>query len=84
MGSKPAIEAMGIDPANQDVWAAIGGNLVHFDKEGKLDNFYCLSTADQSPVKPTTILVEPNRILIGTDPFGIFQYPRPDKPSAAQ
>ncbi len=83
-GTKPAIEAIGVDPATQEVWAAIGGDLVHFDKDGKLDNYYCLSTTDQAPVKPTTILVEPNRILIGTDPFGIFQYPRPDKPLPAQ
>lgn len=78
--SKPVIEAMSVDPENEDVWAAIGGNLVHFDKDGKLDGYYCLSTADETPVKPTTLLVEPDRILIGTDPFGIFQYSRPDKP----
>lgn len=77
---KPVIDAMGVDPTNQDVWAAIGGNLVHFDKDGRLAGFYCLSTSDQTPVRPTTMVVEPDRILLGTDPFGIFQYPRPDKP----
>lgn len=77
--SKSAVDAMGVDAENQEVWAAIGGDLVEFDKDGKLAGDYCLSTADQSPVRPVTILVEPNRILLGTDPFGIFIYPRPDK-----
>lgn len=77
--SKPAVDAMAVDAENQEVWAAIGGDLVEFDKDGKLAGDYCLSTADQLPIRPVTILVEPNRILLGTDPFGIFVYPRPDK-----
>ena len=79
LASKPAIEAIGVDPASQEIWASVGATLVHFDKDGQLAGYYCLSTAGQAPVKPTTILVEPNRILIGSDPFGIFEYARPDK-----
>ncbi len=79
--AKPKIEAMGVDPASEEMWAVLGGELIHFDKEGSLAGYYCLSTADRIPVKPTTIVVERNRILIGSDPFGIFQYPRPDKPA---
>jgi hypothetical protein len=77
--SKPALEAMGVDPASQEIWASVAGNLVHFDKDGQLAAYYCLSAVDQAPVKPTTILVEPNRILVGMDPFGVFEYARPDK-----
>ena len=77
--SKPSVDAMGVDAESQEVWAAVGGDLVEFDKDGKLAGDYCLSTADKAPVRPVTILVEPNRILLGTDPFGIFIYPRPDK-----
>lgn len=77
---KPAIQAVGVDPASDDTWAAVAGLLVHFDKEGALAGYYCLSTSDRTPVKPTTIIVEPNRILVGSDPFGVYQYPRPDKP----
>jgi hypothetical protein len=76
---KPAIEAMGVDPASEEIWAAIAGDLVHFDKDGQLAGYYCLSAVDQATVKATTILVERNRILIGSDPFGIFEYARPDK-----
>jgi hypothetical protein len=77
--SKAVIEAMGVDPASQEVWVSVAGNLVHFDKDGQLQGHYCLSTTDQAAIKPTTILVEPNRILIGSDPFGVFEYARPDK-----
>jgi hypothetical protein len=79
LASKPAIEAIGVDPTSEEIWAFIAGDLVHFDKDGQLAGYYCLSAVDQAPVKATTILVERNRILIGSDPFGIFEYVRPDK-----
>jgi hypothetical protein len=78
--SKVQVDALGVDSAEQEVWAAIGGDLVHFDKDGNLAGYYCLSSSDKGPVRPTAILVEPDRILIGTDPFGMFEYVRPDKP----
>lgn len=78
--SKVQVDSLAVDSASQEVWAAIGGDLVHFDKDGNLAGYYCLSTADKGPVRPTAILVDPDRILIGTDPFGIFEYVRPDKP----
>ena len=80
--SKPSIGAMGVDPDSGELWAAIGRDLVHFTQDGQLAGYYCLSTTNEAPLKITTILVEPNRILIGSDPFGIAQYSRPDKPLA--
>ncbi|HKF53438.1 MAG TPA: carboxypeptidase regulatory-like domain-containing protein [Candidatus Acidoferrales bacterium] len=77
------VDAMTVDSASGEVWAMIGGNLVHLDKQGNLLGQYCLPTIDNMPLKPVTMLIEPNRILIGTDPFGIFAYPRPDKPLPA-
>lgn len=77
--AKPAIEAMGVDSASGEMWAALGAELVHFDKEGGLAGYYCLSAADHAGLKPNTIVVEPDRILVGSDPFGVLQYPRPDK-----
>lgn len=77
--SKPKVEAIGVDPANQEIWAAIAGNLVHFDQEGRIVDYYYMRTAGQVPVKTSTILVQPDRILVGSDPYGIFVYPRPDK-----
>lgn len=77
------VDAMTVDSATGEVWAVIGGDLVHLDKDGNLLEQYCLPTVDNMPLKPTTMLVEPNRILIGSDPFGIFEYPRPDRPLPA-
>jgi hypothetical protein len=80
---KPVITAVGVDPSTQDVWAGIGDKLVHFDSNGgRLDMYYLLLT-DQESLKPTSILVEPDRLLIAADPWGIYEFPRPDKPSAA-
>jgi hypothetical protein len=77
--SKPTVESIAVDPS-EEMWAAIGDDLVHFDKDGALVGYYCLSTTDHSAIRPTTILVESNRILVGSNPFGVFQYARPDKP----
>jgi hypothetical protein len=77
------VDAMAVDAANGEVWVVIGGDLFHLDREGNILGEYCLPTEDEQPLKPTTMLVEPNRILIGSDPFGIFEYPRPDKPLPA-
>lgn len=74
------VDAIAVDAASGEVWVVIGGNLFHLDKEGTILGEYCLPTEDEQPLKPTTMLVEPNHILIGSDPFGIFEYPRPDKP----
>jgi hypothetical protein len=77
--SKPRIDAIGIDRSNQEVWAAVGGSLLHFDGEGSLVGAYCLNSANQVPVRPSAIVVEADRILLGADPFGIFDYARPDR-----
>ena len=74
------VDAMASDPTSGEVWAVIGGNLFHLDRDGNILGEYCLPTEDEQPLKPTTMLIEQNRILIGSDPFGIFEYPRPDKP----
>lgn len=80
---KPVITAVGVDPETQEAWAAISDTLVHFDSNGnRLDIFY-LTAPSGASIRPTSILVEPNRILIAADPWGIFEFPRPDKPSPA-
>ena len=83
---KPAIRAMAADPLSQDVWAAIGDELVHFDKDGNRRAAYRTSTKDGAPIEAGTILVERNRILVGADPMGIFDFDLPERmaPAAAQ
>lgn len=73
------IHAIGVDPETQDIWFAVGGLLVHLDAGGTRRGSYRLFTAQGARVEPTAILVEAERILIGTDTLGIFDFPRPDK-----
>jgi hypothetical protein len=80
---KPFIAAVGVDPVTHEVWAAIGDTLVHFDSGGAREDMYYLVLTDGTSLKPTSILVEPDRLLVATDPWGIYEFPRPDKPSAA-
>jgi hypothetical protein len=78
---KPVITAVGVDPATQEVWTAVSDMLVHFDKTGtRMDSYYPVISEGTS-LKITSILVEPDRILIATDPWGIYEFPRPDRPS---
>lgn len=76
---KPAITAVGIDPQTQDAWAAIADTLVHLDSNGNRLEIYYLTITGGQTLKPTAILVEPTRLLIASDPWGIYEFPRPDK-----
>jgi hypothetical protein len=76
-----SITAVGVDPQTQDAWTAISDTLVHLDSSGNIIDIYYLVISDQATLKPTSILVEPDRILIASDAWGIYEFPRPDKPS---
>ena len=76
---KPVINAFGVDPASQEVWAAMGDELSHFDKGGGLVATYRTATQDGTRLEPSAILVEPNRILLAVDPLGVYEFARPDK-----
>ena len=80
------ITALGVDPANQDVWFAMGTLLIHFDKDGKRLANYRIYTASGARLEASAIMVEPDRLLIGNDPLGIYEFARPDKiqPGVAQ
>jgi hypothetical protein len=83
VNDKPVITAAGVDPETKEVWATIGDTLVHFDSGGGREEMYYLLLTDGSSLKATSIVVEPNRLLIAADPFGIYEFPRPDKPAPA-
>jgi hypothetical protein len=76
---KPTFDAIGVDPATQDVWAAIGDALLHFDKDGTRRGTYRTFTKEGARLEPRAILVEPGRLLLAADPIGIFEFARPDK-----
>ena len=82
-GNQPAfrriITAVGVDPVNGEVWIALYNTLLHFDKEGNRRATYKIYTPQGARLEAATILVEPNRLIIGSDPLGIYEFERPDK-----
>jgi hypothetical protein len=79
---KPIITAMAADPETHEIWAGIGDTLVHFSKDGDPIGIYYLVLGGSTPLKPVAVLVEPDRFLIAADPWGIFEFARPDKPQS--
>jgi hypothetical protein len=76
---KPVIRALGVDRATQQVWATIGDMLLRFDRDGNLMDTYRVATPQGAALQPVGILVEPDRILLVSDPAGIYEFARPDK-----
>jgi hypothetical protein len=73
------ISAMGVDAQTQDVWLAIGSLLMHFDKDGQRLASFRTYLPNGARLEPSTILVEPDRLLIGADPQGTYEFPKPEK-----
>ena len=76
---KRILTAVGVDRKNGEVWIALYNNLLHFDKEGNRRATYKIYTPQGSRLEANTILVEEERLLIGSDPLGIYEFDRPDK-----
>lgn len=76
---KRVLTAVGIDRANGEVWIAIGNTLLRFDKEGAHRASYQLYTPEGARLEAATILVEPDHLVIGSDPLGIYEFDRADK-----
>jgi hypothetical protein len=76
---KPTITAVGMDPATHEIWAGIGDSLAHFNKSGDLLEIYYLTMKGGGSLKAKALLVEPDRILVAADPWGVFEFVRQDK-----
>src|SRR5256714_6015275 len=76
---KRILTAVGVDRTNGEVWIALYNTLLHFDKEGNRRASYKIYTPQGARLEATAILVEPDRMMIGTDPLGIYEFDRPDK-----
>lgn len=76
---KRILTAVGVDRANGEVWIALYNTLLHFDKEGNRRATYKIYTPQGARLEANTILVENDRLIIGSDPLGIFEFERPDK-----
>lgn len=80
---KPVIQALAVDPDTQEVWAAIGDELVHFDKDGNRRSAYHTTTKSGAPLEAAALLIEHDRILLADDPNGIFDFAFPEPRHAA-
>ena len=76
---KRILTGVGVDPANGEVWMAVGNTLLHFDKDGNRRASYKMYTPEGARLEANTILIEPDRMIVGGDPIGIYEFPRPDK-----
>jgi len=75
----PLLTAFGVDPVNGDLWMALHNTLLHFDKDGNRRSTYQIYTKDGARIEANVILVEEDRLLIGADPLGVYEFPRPDR-----
>jgi hypothetical protein len=69
------------DPESRELFVAIGGQLLHFDRDGNRRQTYRLFTQRGVRVEASALLVEADRLLVGSDAQGVFEFPRPDKPA---
>src|SRR5258708_4456224 len=76
---KRILTAVGVDRENGEVWVAFYNTLLHFDKEGNRRATYKVYTPQGARLETNTILVESDRLIIGSDPLGIYEFERPDK-----
>jgi hypothetical protein len=76
---KRILTAVGVDRTNGEVWMALYNTLLHFDKEGNRRATYKIYTPQGARLEANTILVEKDRLMIGNDPLGIYEFARPDK-----
>lgn len=77
------ISAIGVDRETQEVWLALGNELLYFDKDGTHRGSYRTYTPEGARLEPSFILVERDRLLLASNPVGIFEFDKPKKPDGA-
>jgi len=75
---KRILTAIGVDRENGEVWMAMGNTLLHFDKEGNRRATYLIYTPNESRLEANVILVLKDRLIIGGDPIGIYEFDKPE------
>jgi len=73
------ISAVGVDPQSQEVWMAVGTLLMRFDKDGQRLSSFRMFLPRGGSLEPSQILVEPDRLLMGADPQGIYEFSKPER-----
>ncbi|MDP9146241.1 MAG: hypothetical protein M3N22_01165 [Acidobacteriota bacterium] len=75
---KPILTAIAVVRETGEVWIALHSRLLRFDQEGNRQATYQLYTPEGTRLEASTILVDNNRIIVGNDPLGVFEFERPD------
>jgi hypothetical protein len=75
---RPILTALGIARDSGEVWIALHNRLLRFDKDGNRKATYQLYTPDGTRLDANSIVVEKGRLIIGSDPLGLFEFERPD------
>jgi len=73
------ISAVGVDSHSQELWIAIGTLLMRFDKEGMRLSSFRMFLPHGGALEPSQILVDRDKLLMGADPQGIYEYTIPQK-----
>jgi hypothetical protein len=73
------ISAVGVDSHTQELWIAIGTLLMRFDKDGQRLSSFRVFLPHGGSLEPSQILVDHDKLLMGADPQGIYEYPKPQK-----
>jgi hypothetical protein len=73
------ISAVGVDSQSQELWIAVGTLLMRFDKDGQRLSSFRTYLPSGARLEASQILVEPDRLLIGADPQGIYEFPKPQR-----
>lgn len=73
------ISCIAIDPETQKIWLALDNELLLLDPDGTVRVEYRAYTPTGARLAPNSILIEPDRLLLTSDPLGVFDFPRPDK-----
>jgi hypothetical protein len=74
---KRILTAIGVDRESGEVWMAMGNTLLRFDREGNRRATYLIYTPESARLEANVILVLKDRLIIGGDPTGIYEFDRP-------
>lgn len=76
---RAVMTALGVDKQTGEVWIGIGNLLLRFDKEGNRRATFRLYTPTNARLEAVAMVVEKDRLIIGGDPIGIYEFERLDK-----
>jgi hypothetical protein len=76
---KQVMTALGVERETGEVWIAIGNMLLRFDKEGNRRATFRLYTPQNARLEAVAMVIERDRLIIGGDPTGIYEFERLDK-----